>query len=78
MKFTVYVLYQGVRGEFDVDEQAHYDAQMEGARQFLEEHPSDRPHDDRRRPYPIPVRPSWLVTGGFVHSKRAVDRRVKY
>jgi hypothetical protein len=78
MRFTVYVTYKNEREIIDVDAPSYYDALMQGASEFIKKHPSNRLHDDRRRPYPIPLKPSWLVTSGFVRARRKEDRRIKY
>ena len=78
MGFKAYVSFQGINEVIDVSNPNFYDAQIEGAMSFLEKHPLSRPHDDKRRPYPIPVRPYWLVVNGYVHLKTNEDRRVKY
>jgi len=78
MEFQVYIIYKNLREVVEADAPSYYDALMQGASEFLKKHPEDRIHDDRRRPYPIPVTPSWLVNGGFVKARRKEDRRVRY
>lgn len=79
MQYTVYVTYKTKREVVEgVDAPSYYDACMLGAKEFIKKHPENRIHDDRRRPYPIPLTPSWLVTGGFVKARRKIDRRIKY
>jgi len=78
MQYSVYISYKGNREVIEVDAPTYYDALMQGATQFLKKHPDNRIHDDRRRPYPIPTTPSWLVNGGFVKARKKEDRRIKY
>lgn len=78
MEFVVYITYKGKSGEFSIDAPSYYDALMKGSSEFLKKYPENRPHDDRRRPYPIPLKPSFLVNGGFAKARRREDRRIKY
>ena len=78
MDFIVYVTYKDKQEPIKVNAPSYYDALMKGAAEFLKKHPQNRLHDDRRRPYPIPVTPSHLVNGGFVKAHKKEDRRVKY
>lgn len=78
MEYTVYTTYKTKSEEVDVDAPSYYDALVLGAKEFIDKHPENRVHDDRRRPYPIPLTPSYLVNGGFVKARRKTDRRIKY
>lgn len=77
MKYTALVNFKNLREVFEVEADRHYDAQIQAAREWLKRHPVTRGHDDRRRPYPIDIRPYWLVTNGYVHLKAGTDRRIR-
>lgn len=76
--YKVFVSFKLKRGVYETDQVDPYEARMDGARQFLNEHQLTRDCEDPRQALPVNVSPSWLVNHGFVHLRRKDDRRYRY
>lgn len=75
--YAAVVSYKQFREVFEnIKTSNSYDARIQAATSFLSKHKNlTRPVDDRRRPYPVPIRPYWLVIHGYVHLTSNNDRR---